>query len=311
MSACHRPPRGGPTARSTSASVGPSATRSEAHRALERCSRPGGADGQDASRPPSPPALRPLVRPTGRPAAPRQGRSRAARTHDRPVRRENPPPRPVRGRCARWREACTRLTTSVVIPARNEAATVGEVAGTLRRTLLDRSACSTRCSSSTPTRRMATGDEARAAGARVVRQSDVLPRAGTALGKGEALWKGLAASEGDLVVFVDADIRDIGPRFVVGLLGPLLLDDGVRFTKATYDRPLEVGADARRRVAGASPSCSLARDRRLLAGARVAGAAAVRRVRRRPRAARIPALRAGLRRRARMLVDILATTVPM
>jgi glucosyl-3-phosphoglycerate synthase len=133
-----------------------------------------------------------------------------------------------------------RLTTSVVIPARNEAATVGEVAGTLRRTLLDQIGLLDEVLVVDADSQDATAEEARAAGARVVRQSDVLPAAGTALGKGEALWKGLAASEGDLVVFVDADIRDIGPRFVVGLLGPLLLDDGVRFTKATYDRPIEV-----------------------------------------------------------------------
>lgn len=137
------------------------------------------------------------------------------------------------------------LTVSVVIPARNEAPTVGQVAGTLDRTLraqvglVDEVLVVDADSDDT------TGEIAQAAGARVVRQSDVLPAAGTSLGKGEALWKGLAASEGDLVVFVDADIRDIGPRFVVGLLGPLLLADEVRFTKATYDRPLHLGEELR------------------------------------------------------------------
>jgi glucosyl-3-phosphoglycerate synthase len=53
------------------------------------------------------------------------------------------------------------------------------------------------------------------------------------------MWKGLAAAEGDLVVYCDADVRNFGPRFVVGLLAPLLLHDDVGFVKAFYDRPLE------------------------------------------------------------------------
>ncbi|MEX0868627.1 MAG: hypothetical protein WD011_03050, partial [Nitriliruptoraceae bacterium] len=54
-----------------------------------------------------------------------------------------------------------------------------------------------------------------------------------------------AATSGDLVVFIDADIHDIGAQFVVGLLGPLLTDPDVAFTKATYDRPLIVDGDTR------------------------------------------------------------------
>ena len=137
------------------------------------------------------------------------------------------------------------VTVSVVIPARNEAPTVGKVAGMLRRTLLIDAGLLDEVLVVDADSTDGTGDVARAVGARVVRQSDVLPGAGTALGKGEALWKGLAASSGDLVVFIDADIQDIGPRFVLGLLGPLLLDEGVRFSKATYDRPLRLGDEVR------------------------------------------------------------------
>jgi glucosyl-3-phosphoglycerate synthase len=133
------------------------------------------------------------------------------------------------------------LRASVVIPARNEVATVGNVAGTLRHRLLDQVGLLDEVLVVDADSEDGTADAARAAGARVVRQSDVLASAGTARGKGEALWKGLAASEGDLVVFVDADIVDIGPRFIVGLLGPLLVDRSARFTKASYDRPLQVG----------------------------------------------------------------------
>jgi glucosyl-3-phosphoglycerate synthase len=135
------------------------------------------------------------------------------------------------------------LGISVVIPARNEEPTVGDVAGILKRTLLDDVGLVDEVVVVDADSVDRTGDVARAVGATVVRQSDVLPEAGTAPGKGEALWKGLAATSGDLVVFVDADIIDIGPRFVVGLVGPLLTDPAIAFSKATYDRPLRVGDD--------------------------------------------------------------------
>jgi glucosyl-3-phosphoglycerate synthase len=72
-----------------------------------------------------------------------------------------------------------------------------------------------------------------------IRGVSIVQFAGPFRGKGEALWKGVAASSGDLIAFVDADIHDIDPRFVVGLLGPLLHDPAVIFTKATYDRPFK------------------------------------------------------------------------
>jgi glucosyl-3-phosphoglycerate synthase len=66
----------------------------------------------------------------------------------------------------------------------------------------------------------------------------VLPRHGSRPGKGEALWKSLHATSGDLLVFVDSDLIAFDPRFVVGLLGPLLTDPTVGYVKALYDRPL-------------------------------------------------------------------------
>jgi glucosyl-3-phosphoglycerate synthase len=129
-------------------------------------------------------------------------------------------------------------TVSVVVPARDEEATVGGVVRGivegLPADLVDEVVVVDADS------RDRTASVAREAGARVVRQSAVLPDAGSHEGKGEALWKGLAATDGDLVVFVDADIVDFDPRFVTGLLGPLLVDQDVMLTKAAYDRPLAV-----------------------------------------------------------------------
>ncbi len=149
---------------------------------------------------------------------------------------------------ARKRRAGTSV--SVVIPARDEEATVGEVAGTLHRTLCERVGLADEVLVVDAGSTDATGERARRAGARVVRQAEVLAEHGDGPGKGEAMWKGLAASRGQLVVFVDADVVDIGPRFVTGLLGPLLTDPTVAFVKACYDRPLHLDGHHREHGGG-------------------------------------------------------------
>jgi len=75
-------------------------------------------------------------------------------------------------------------------------------------------------------------------GARVYLATDILPAVTPFKGKGENLWKALYVLEGDIIVYVDADIKNIHPRFVYGLVGPLLADNEVRFVKAFYDRPI-------------------------------------------------------------------------
>jgi glucosyl-3-phosphoglycerate synthase len=84
-----------------------------------------------------------------------------------------------------------------------------------------------------------THEEAAAAGARVVAAAEVLPEHGRGHGKGEALWKSLYASTGEVVVWCDADVRDFDPRFITGLLGPLLTDRDVGFVKGFYQRPVD------------------------------------------------------------------------
>ena len=87
----------------------------------------------------------------------------------------------------------------------------------------------------------ATVERARAAGARVLRRDDVLPDIAPLPGKGEVLWRGVAATSGDVVAFVDSDLEDFTSDFVLGLLGPLLTQPDVALVKATYDRPLAQG----------------------------------------------------------------------
>ena len=82
---------------------------------------------------------------------------------------------------------------------------------------------------------------AAAHGARVADESKLLPELGPALGKGDAMWRGLAATSGDVVAFLDTDTEDFDPGFVTGLLGPLLSEPGVAFVKGAFRRPLRVG----------------------------------------------------------------------
>lgn len=132
-------------------------------------------------------------------------------------------------------------TVSVVIPARDEAATIGAVVahllpGTLAingAALIDELLV-VDCGSLDDTAAMA-----RAAGATVVDIHDVLPNIPVALGKGEALWRGVAATSADLVVFVDADLADVDTTWIAALVGPLLADDTVQLVKAAYDRPTD------------------------------------------------------------------------
>ncbi|WP_226344988.1 glucosyl-3-phosphoglycerate synthase [Agilicoccus flavus] len=130
---------------------------------------------------------------------------------------------------------------SVVLPARNEQDTVGAIVAAIAGTLRDEIGLVDEILVVDSNSTDATVEVARAAGARVVAQGDVLPQLGDVPGKGEALWKSLAATSGDVLVFVDADLRNFDPVFVVGLLGPVLAH-GVHFSKGCYDRPLTNGA---------------------------------------------------------------------
>ncbi|MER7420759.1 glucosyl-3-phosphoglycerate synthase [Micromonospora peucetia] len=127
---------------------------------------------------------------------------------------------------------------SVVLPARNEEATVGAIVSTIREYLMERVALVDELIVVDSRSTDRTAQVARAAGAEVVSQDAMTRGLPRLTGKGDALWAGLAAAEGDVVAFVDADLREFRPHFVTGLIGPLLTDPSVDFVKGFYHRPL-------------------------------------------------------------------------
>lgn len=139
-------------------------------------------------------------------------------------------------------KAASATTASVVLPAREVADTIGPIlvqlaplrdAGLLDELLVIDAAS-----------RDGTADVAAQAGATVVQESEVLPEHGPARGKGDALWRALHVTRGDVVAFVDADSAGFDARAaVLGLLGPLLTEPAVAFVKGAYHRPLTIGAE--------------------------------------------------------------------
>ena len=129
-------------------------------------------------------------------------------------------------------------TISVCLPARNEAATIGEIVRTVREELLGAGLVDEIVvldDGSTD----ATAAVAQAAGARVVAESSVLPEVGPGSGKGNALWKSLHACDGDLICWLDADLRNFRADAVTRLVEPLLLDTDIVMVKASYLRSFE------------------------------------------------------------------------
>ncbi|MFD3356567.1 glucosyl-3-phosphoglycerate synthase [Streptomyces fradiae] len=129
-------------------------------------------------------------------------------------------------------------TVSVVLPALNEEATVGDIVAVIRRDLMSEAVplvdeLVVLDSGSTDR----TAEVAAKAGARVVARDEVLPRVPAVPGKGEVLWRSLLVTDGDVVCFVDSDLREFDADFVTGIVGPLLTEPDVAFVKAMYDRP--------------------------------------------------------------------------
>jgi glucosyl-3-phosphoglycerate synthase len=134
-----------------------------------------------------------------------------------------------------------RRRISLVIPARNEAATIGEIVSRVRTTLVEEVGLLDEIVVMDGHSGDATPQVAARAGATVVDATTEVS-AGMSLppGKGAALWKALFVTSGDIVACIDADIRSFSERFVYGLIGPLLSDETIAFVKGAYRRPLVV-----------------------------------------------------------------------
>ncbi|GIM85997.1 glucosyl-3-phosphoglycerate synthase [Salinispora arenicola] len=139
----------------------------------------------------------------------------------------------------RLMEAKGENRVSVVLPAYNEEATTGPIVSTIREHLMEQVPLVDELVVVDSRSTDRTAEVARAAGAEVVSQDEVTQGLPRLTGKGDALWAGLAATDGNLVAFVDADLREFRPHFVRGLLGPLLTHPSIDFVKGFYHRPLE------------------------------------------------------------------------
>jgi glucosyl-3-phosphoglycerate synthase len=129
-------------------------------------------------------------------------------------------------------------TVTVIVPTRECAATIGGVledsVGPLaEHGLVDELVVVDAGSSD------GTAAVARRAGARVLLQDELERQLGPALGKGDAMWRALRATDGEIVCFLDGDTADPTPRHLQGLLGPLLADDSLALVKGAFDRPLD------------------------------------------------------------------------
>jgi glucosyl-3-phosphoglycerate synthase len=133
------------------------------------------------------------------------------------------------------------VTISLALPALNEEETVGKVIRTMKKELMEKIPLLDEIvlidsNSADRTREVATEE-----GIPVYIHQHLLERLKPREGKGEALWKSLLVTRGDIIVWIDTDIVNIHPRFVYGILGPMLINPQIQFVKGFYRRPLKVG----------------------------------------------------------------------
>ena len=133
------------------------------------------------------------------------------------------------------------VSISLALPALNEEQTVGKVIQTVKTALMDQIPLLDEIvlidsGSEDQTREIASD-----LGIPVYIHQEILPQYGAYTGKGEALWKSLYVVNGDIIAWIDTDIKNIDPRFVFGILGPLLDSPNICYVKGFYRRPLRQG----------------------------------------------------------------------
>lgn len=133
------------------------------------------------------------------------------------------------------------LTISLGLPALNEEKTIGKVIKTVRRAFMHRYPLLDEIVVIDSNSTDRTVKIAQDLGVPVVKHPDILTEYGVFVGKGEALWTSLYVLKGDLIAWIDTDIVNIHPRFVYGILGPLIQEPRLMYVKGFYQRPLKVG----------------------------------------------------------------------
>ena len=133
------------------------------------------------------------------------------------------------------------VTISLVLPTLNEAATIGPIVRQARMVLMEGVPLLDELLVIDSASTDRTREIAARAGARVVQHPDVLTRYGSYRGKGEALWKSLHETSGDIVAWADTDVTRWHPRMVYGTVGPLLAEPRIQYVKGYYQRPIVEG----------------------------------------------------------------------
>jgi len=133
------------------------------------------------------------------------------------------------------------LTISLALPALNEEKTVGEVISSIQNSLMKKYPLIDEMVLMDSDSTDQTRSIAESLGVPVYIHQQILPQYGARYGKGEALWKSLFVTRGELLLWIDTDIVNIQPHFVYGLAGVLLNNPQVQFVKGFYRRPLKVG----------------------------------------------------------------------
>ena len=133
------------------------------------------------------------------------------------------------------------LTISLVLPTLNEEETIGPIVRRAMREMVGRVPLLDEILVIDSVSTDRTREIAEAEGARVVQHPDILPRYGSFVGKGEALWKSVYEATGDIIVWADTDVRNWHHRMVYGTLGPLLHEPRLQYVKGYYQRPIVEG----------------------------------------------------------------------
>lgn len=137
------------------------------------------------------------------------------------------------------------LTISLCLPTLNEEKTIGKEIIVFKSELVNRYPLIDEIAVIDSGSEDKTLEVAKSYGADTYLSADILPNLEPKMGKGENLWKAIYQLTGDIIVYVDADISNIHPRFVYGLVAPLIYREEVKYVKAFYDRPLAISGSVR------------------------------------------------------------------